>query len=114
MFPHRRSYKIIKNHKKQLFLEKSKNKEIIKQTIAEELKIKRSRQDKLNNVKNFLNIYKSMESKKRKNPKKKIVLQKVSFHLHKCLTEIFTNEIFQEKNYCIVGGIKNQKLSLGH
>ena len=55
-----------------------------------------------------------MESKKRKNPKKKIVLQKVSFGLHKCLTEIFTNEIFQEKNYCIVGDIKNQKLSLGH
>ena len=55
-----------------------------------------------------------MESKKRKNPKKKIVLQKVSFSLHKCLTEIFTNEIFQEKNYCIVGSIKNQKLSLGH
>ena len=114
MFPHRRSYKIIKNHKKQLFLEKSKNKEIIKQTIVEELKIKRSRQDKLNNVKIFLDIYKSMESKKRKNPKKKIVLQKVSFGLHKCLTEIFTNEIFQEKNYWIVGGIKNQKLSLGH
>ena len=114
MFPHRRSYKIIKNHKKQLFLEKSKNKEIIKQTIVEELKIKRSRQDKLNNVKNFLDIYKSMESKKRKNPKKKIVLQKVSFGLHKCLTEIFTNEIFQENNYCTVGGIKNHKLSLGH
>ena len=111
MFPHRRSYKIIKNHKKQLFLEKSKNKEIIKQTIVEELKIKRSRQDKLNNVENFLDIYKSVESKKRKNPKKKIVLQKVSFGLHKCLTEIFTNEIFQEKNYWIVGGIKNQKVS---
>ena len=95
-------------------MEKSKNKEIIKQTIVQELKIKRSRQDKLNNVKNFLDIYKSMESKKSKNPKKKIVLQKVSFGLHKCLTEIFTNEIFQEKNYCIVGGIKNQKLSLGH
>ena len=95
-------------------MEKSKNKEIIKQTIVEELKIKRSRQDKLNNVKNILDIYKSMESKKRKNPKKKIVLQKVSFGLHKCLTEIFTNEIFQEKNYWIVGGIKNQKLSLGH
>ena len=95
-------------------LKPPKNKKIIKQTIVEELKIKRSRQDKLNNVKNFLDIYKSMESQKRKNPKKKIVLQKVSFGLHKCLTEIFTNEIFQEKNYCIVGGIKNQKLSLGH
>ena len=69
MFPHR-SYKIIKNHKKQLFLEKSKNKEIIKQTILEELKIKRSRQDKLNNVKNFLDIYKSMESKKKEKSQK--------------------------------------------
>ena len=35
-----------------------------------------------------------MESKKRKTPKKKIVLQKVSFGLHKCLTEIFTNVTF--------------------
>ena len=75
-------------------MEKSKNKEIIKQTIFEELKIKRSRQDKLNNVKNFLDIYNSMESKKRKTPKKKIILQKVSFGLHQSLTEIFTNVSF--------------------
>ena len=74
-------------------MEKSKNKEIINQTIVEELKIK-SRQDKLNNVKNFLDMYKSMLSKKRKTPKKKIVLQKASFALHKCLTEIFINVTF--------------------
>ena len=79
MFPHRRSYKIIKNHKKQLFLEKSKNKEIIKQTIVEELKIKRSRQDKLNNVKNFLDIYKSMESKKKEKSKKENCSSKGEF-----------------------------------
>ena len=56
-----------------------------------------------------------METKKRKTPKKKIVLQKVSFGLYKCLTEIFTNVTFI--NYFkkrIVGGIKNQKLSLGN
>ena len=35
-----------------------------------------------------------MESRKRKTPKKKIVLQKVSFGLHKRLTEIFTNVTF--------------------
>ena len=100
MFPQRRktdkTHKIIKNHKKQHILDKLKSSQIIKDAILLDLKKKRSKQDKLNNAKSFWENYNNMEDKKRLMPKKKIHLQKVSFSLHKCLTEIFTNVTFKK------------------
>ena len=109
--------KFPKKHKKQLNIGKSKYKEDIKEAIMQELRQERSKLDQKNNVRTFWEIYQTQEHKKRSTPKKRISLKKVSFSLHKCLTEIFSNVTFRishEKDYFIVGGIKNQKFSLGH
>ena len=75
-------------------LDNSKCKKLIKEAVLQDLKYKRSKLDQRNNLRTFLEIYKSQDKKKRSSPKKRICLKKVSFSLDKCLTEIFTNVTF--------------------
>ena len=74
---HKSKGKISKINQKEKFVEKLQIKDGIKQVLSKQCKQKRSDQDRINNVRTFLEIYNKNTHKKRTSPKLKIKLKKV-------------------------------------